>query len=172
MSSDQELNGEKDLVLPHLKENFFKPGNSLWRKSVENRIKFGGFSTPEVVLKLVCEYFAWVEDTPIQEAKLTTYEGSSNLEEIPKMRAPTRQGLAAFLGIHVDTWSSWARGDDRRDLTPVAKWADQVMYDMKYTGAAAGQLNPMMIARDLGLVDHQKVDNKTTVVIDGDEAKL
>lgn len=170
MSEEQNQAGEAEsgtiasLPLPYQ----FQPGNTLWKKSIENRKKLGKFPGPHAVLELVCEYFEWVEDNPLQESKLVTYEGLSNLEQIPKMRAPSMPGLCAFLGIHRDTWGSWRRGDDRVELKDVVEWAEQIMYDRKYSGAAAGLLNPMMIARDLGLSEKQELtspDGSMTPVV-------
>lgn len=163
--SDEDAGGTiGSLPLPYQ----FQPGNTLWQRSVENRKRMGKFPGPHAVLELVCEYFKWLEDNPLNEAKLVTYEGVSNLENIPKMRAPSMPGLCAFLGIHRDTWGSWRRGDDRPELKDVVEWAEQVMYDLKFTGAASNLLNPMLVARELGLSEKQEVtspDGSMTPVV-------
>ena len=131
--------------------------DQLWKLSVANRWRLHKNATPENVLEIVCEYFQWCVDNPLLEAKLVTYEGVSTLEHIPRMRAMTLKGLCSFLCIHIDTWASWRRGDDRRYLQPVVKWAEQVIYDQKFSGAAAGFLNPNIIARDLGLAEKSEL---------------
>jgi len=163
-------------ILPaDLSEGFstkFQQGNQLWKVALRNRNRMGRFPTAETVLEMFCEYMAWCEDNALQEARLVTYEGESSLEEVPKKRAMTLAGLCAFMGIHRDTWGAWRRGDQRPGFKVVVEWCEQMMWDDKFVAAGAGLLNTNLIARELGLVDRQQVDNKTTVVIEGDEAGL
>lgn len=164
-TQNQDLRPLAGLDIDHIK---VKPGNQLWKKAIENRKFLGPVPSPEALAQIVSDYFEWLEDNPINEAKLVTYEGVSNLEDIPKMRAPTLYGLCAFIGIHRDTWGSWRRGDDRTELRQVVEWAEQVMAEWKFTGAAAGVLNPVIITRDLGLADKQEVtspDGSMTPVV-------
>lgn len=170
MSEELELDQEvKEGTIASLRPpHQFQPGNTLWQKSIENRKRLGKFPDASALLEMVCEYFQWLEDNPLNESKLVTYEGSSTLEEIPKMRAPSMPGLCAFLGIHRDTWGSWRRGDDRVELKDVVEWAEQVMYDRKFSGAASNLLNPMLVARELGLSEKQEVtspDGSMTPVV-------
>lgn len=163
------MSDEPQMTLPELRPEYqFQPGNELWKKSIENRKKRSRLSDPETLVEILCEYFQWLVDNPINESKLVTYEGVSTLEDIPKMRSPTMPGLCAYLGIHRDTWGSWRRGQDRKEMSDVVEWAEQVMYEWKFTGAASGVLNPMMVSRDLGLADKQEVtspDGSMTPVV-------
>lgn len=173
MSDDKAL----ETTLPDLQSrpsasHLFQKGNQLWRKSLENRNRLGRFPDAQTVIELFCEYMQWCEENPLYESKLVTYEGSSNLEEVPKMRTPSLAGLCAFMGIHRDTWGAWRRGDYRPDLRTAVEWGEQIMHESKLSGAAAGLLHPVIICRDLGLADRSVVDNKTRVVIEGDEADL
>lgn len=157
---------------PAMKLQAFSKGNKLWQLGVHKIIAKQKYQSAEQLLNACFGYFEWLENNPLMEAKLVTYEGVSTVEELPKMRSPTLAGLCLYLGIHRDTWGAWRRGDNRKDLAGVVELIEQKMYDDKFTGAAAGLLNPSMVIRDLGLVEKQQVDNKTTVVIDGDEAEL
>lgn len=136
----------------------FAKGNQLWRMSLKARLE-GAYKikSPEDLLEKVCAYFDTLEEHPLQEAQLVSFQGVSNLEDVPKMRAPTLLGLCAFLGVYKDTWGGWRRGEKRVELQPIVRWAEQVMHDIKFTGAAAGLLNPGLIGRDLGLADKTEI---------------
>ena len=135
----------------------FAEGNQLWKLALRNGLQPKLYLDPNDLVIAICGYFQWVEDNPLQEAKLVTYEGNSTLEGIPKMRAPTLAGLTAYIGISRTTWGDWRRGTTRPELSHVVEWAEQFMYESKFTGASAGLLNAMMISRDLGLIDKQEV---------------
>jgi DNA-packaging protein gp3 len=143
-----------------------------WMRAMFAAREANPYAEPETLLAACAEYLDQCEEDPLQESKLVSFEGNSRLEEVPKMRVPTLMGLCLHLGIHRDTWGSWRRGDVRPELRSVVEQVEQHMWDKKFSGAAAGLLNPQIISRDLGLIDKQQIDGKTTVVIDGDEAKL
>lgn len=101
-----------------------------------------------------CEYFQWVEDNPLWEDKPFNHQGEVIDNTVAKMRAFTMEGLYTFLDICDGTWSNYRQNND---LMAVAKKVDRIIYNNKFTGAAAGLLNPNIIARDLGLSDKQEV---------------
>jgi hypothetical protein len=70
------------------------------------------------------------------------------------MRAMTIGGLCIFLDIDEVTWRRWREVED---FCTVVSRAEQIIYQQKFTGAAADLLNPNIIARDLGLADKQDV---------------
>lgn len=122
-------------------------GNRFW----EARSSHGRnpkFATADDLWQACCEYFEWVEENPLQEAKPFSFQGESWIESVPKMRAMTLNGLCLFLDINDQTWRDY-RGRD--DFIGVCGRAEQIIRDQKFTGASAGLLNPMIIARDLGL---------------------
>lgn len=140
----------------------FLPGNKFWlaRSSAGPNPKF---SSADDLWESCLEYFDWVHDNPLYEDKLITYQGEATHEAVAKLRAMTIGGLCLFLDIDVSTWSGWRA--DRADLIPVITRAEQVIYQQKFTGAAADLLNPNIIARDLGLSDKTETTHK--VVDDG-----
>lgn len=69
---------------------------------------------------------------------------------IPKMRAMTIKGLCLFLDI---SYTGWLEYGKRGAYVEVVTRIVDVIYDQKFSGAAAGMLNPVIIARDLGLKD-------------------
>lgn len=126
-------------------------GNQFWKA----RTRHGRppmFETPKALWEACCEYFQWVEDNPLWEVKPFAYQGVVTQEKVAKMRAMTIGGLCLFLEIEERTWRTFR---EREDLIPITTRAESVMYEQKFTGAAADLLNPNIIARDLGLADKQ-----------------
>jgi hypothetical protein len=137
----------------------FLPGNRLWeaRSSAGPKPKFDG---PEKLWDACVEYFQWCHDNPLQEAKAFSYEGVVTVEALPKMRAMTIGGLCLFLDVTERQWREWRNeGGDyfRPDLLPVITRAEAIIYEQKFTGAAADLLNSNIIARDLGLADKKEL---------------
>jgi len=125
----------------------FQPGNKFWlarASSGRNPL----FNDPEYLWEMCCEYFTWVNDNPLYEAKAFSFQGESWVESIPKMRAMTLNALCMFLHINLQTWKNYK---EKPDFIVCCELAEQTIRDQKFTGAGAGLLNPMIIARDLGL---------------------
>lgn len=132
-------------------------GNRFW----EARSSHGRtpkFETPEQLWAACCEYFQWVEDHPLWEMKAFAFQGVVTQEPIAKMRAMTLTGLTLFLDITLETWRMYR---SRNDLSEVTTRAEQVIYDQKFSGAAADLLNANIIARDLGLKEQSQVEDVT-----------
>lgn len=143
-------------------------GNRFWEaRSTHGRSPI--FASPELLWEACVEYFQWVEDNPLYEARLVSFQGASVLEDVPKMRAMTVSGLCLFLDIQMSTWQQYR---EREGFTAVTASADQVIRSQKFAGAAADLLNPNIIARDLGLADKAEVSGALQIVINGDDAKL
>lgn len=132
----------------------FLPGNRFW----EARSSAGPkpiFADGDALWAACVEYFQWVEQNPLHEAKAFAYEGVVKVQAVPKMRAMTIGGLCLFMDIEERTWRMWR--DERPDLLPVITRAEAIIYQQKFTGAAADLLNPNIIARDLGLADKKEL---------------
>lgn len=130
-------------------------GNKFW----EARSSHGRnpkFKSPDDLWEACCEYFQWVEDNPLWEMKAFSYQGEVTQEPVAKMRAMTLTGLCLFLDITDETWRTFR---SREDLSGVVTRAEKVIYDQKFSGAAADLLNANIIARDLGLKDKSEVDH-------------
>lgn len=126
-------------------------GNQFWKaRTKHGRDKI--FASAELLWEACAEYFEWVEENPLYEAKAFSFQGESWIESIPKMRAMTQSGLCLFLGIDGSTWHNWKNGDDK-DFINVITQAEEVIRTQKFSGAAADLLNANIIARDLGLSD-------------------
>jgi len=134
-------------------------GNRFWEaRSSHGRKPI--FGKPEDLWDACAQYFVWVEDNPLWEAKLTSYQGENKIEKLPKMRAMTVGGLCIFLDINRKTWADYAK---REDFIPVCMRAEEIIRDQKFSGAAAELLNPSIIARDLGLADKRENTGKITL---------
>lgn len=131
-------------------------GNRFW----EQRSKHGRskrFETPEELWEEACEYFKWCEDNPLIEVD---FKGKDAMEvHIPKMRAFTWDGLELFIDMY--SLRDYKTNEKYKEFSQVIARIDKIIYTQKFTGAAAGFLNPNIIARDLGLADKQ--ETKVTV---------
>ena len=124
-------------------------GNDYWKqRSSHGRNPI--FKKPEQLWDACCEYFEWVEANPLQETQYKQANGEPVPVIIPKMRAMTLDGLCIFLGISSQTWRDYR---SRKAFAQAAGRVELVVSHQKFIGAAAGLLNPSIIARDLGLKD-------------------
>ena len=132
-------------------EHRFPKGNRFWeaRSSHGRKPKF---ASPEILHSACMEYFEWVEENPLYEAKAFAYQGQVTVEYLPKMRAMTIAGLCLFLDIDNSTWFDYKA---KPDFSNVCEAVEKAMYQQKFTGASADLLNASIIARDLGLADKQ-----------------
>ena len=67
----------------------------------------------------------------------------------------TLWGLTLFIGMSTTTWGKYRL---KKDFIDITTRVEQIIKHQKFTGAAAGLLNPNIIARDLGLSDKQDID--------------
>lgn len=134
-------------------------GNQFWKA----RTTYGTeklFESPDSLWDAACEYFQWVEENPLWETKVGQYQ--AQLVELPidKMRAMTIQGLCLFLNTTKQTLNNYESKEGYEDYFDVVKKIKSVIYDQKFSGAAAGLLNSNIIARDLGLAEKSTVTVK------------
>lgn len=136
----------------------FQAGNKFWlARSSHGRNPI--FSDPEQLRNACYEYFEWVEENPLYEEKIFHSSGMITKDTVTKMRAMTISGLCIFLDIDRTTWENYRNNPDFFRIT---KEVEEIIYNQKFTGAAADLLNPNIIARELGLSD--KVQNEHTGV--------
>lgn len=137
----------------------FASGNRFW----EARSSAGPkpiFATPDQLWTACCEYFEWVENNPLWEDRIVSFQGVTKHEPVAKMRAMTLAGLCVFLDISRVTWKEWR--ESRPDLSNVMARAEEIIAQQKFSGAAADLLNANIIARDLGLTDKSEFAEKDT----------
>lgn len=149
-------------------------GNRFW----ELRTKHGLdklFASPELMWEAAVEYFEWCEDNPLIEVDFRGKDATQ--VELPKMRPFTIHGLTLYLGCNVQYFSEFhdnvknVKEDDKKEFALVITRIKQVIYDQKFSGAAAGFLNPNIIARDLGLRDKTDLTTGGHAIIGLDATK-
>ncbi len=124
----------------------------LWeRRSVG---KPPSFKSPEEMWDRAVEYFEWCEINSIEADKVFCFQGEVIHGGEKKMRAMTQHGLCCFLNISVATWHNYKAKDEYLEVTGQI---EEIMYEQKFSGAAAGVLSSNIIARDLGLTDKHEV---------------
>lgn len=135
----------------------FMPSNKFWRQRVNPGPGFT-FKTPADLQEACYSYFDWVDDNPLWEMKVF---GTGLKMKLPHARAMTLRGLTAHIGIGRRTWDDYRARDEFKD---VCELAEDIMFEQKFAGAAAGLFNAAIIARDLGLADKKEIDG--TMVIE------
>ncbi len=130
-------------------------GNQFWKiRTKHGRDKL--FSDPQILFEEACKYFQWITDNPLKEQKIFCNQGEIKKTDKELMRPFTLTGLCLFLKISGDTLRNYKK---RKDFFEVVKEIEDIVYTQKFEGAAADLLNSNIIARDLGLVDKQRIDN-------------
>ncbi len=141
-------------------------GNEFYKKRTRHgRKKL--FESPKALLEAAFEYFKWCDDNPLEEEKVFHYKGQITRTEICKLRAYTLKGLCNYLKCSENYFIQFKAADrkDKEAFVRVIKEIESIIYDQKFTGAAAGFLNPNIIARDLGLVDKKETKQSGKLVI-------
>jgi len=108
------------------------------------------FNNAEELWETACEYFTYVQENPLYEAKSYSYQGRVHQDRIKKMRAMTLDGFCLFANICNTTWYTY---EGRKGFQDTIERIKRVIRTQKFEGAAAGLLNPIIIIRDLGLRD-------------------
>lgn len=126
-------------------------GNQFWMlRAKHGRDKL--FSDPALLWESACEYFQWCEENQLIEIDFKGKD--ADRVELPKMRAFTWDGLELYLDIY--SLRDYKTNESYKDFSQVIIRIEKVIYNQKFTGAAAGFLNPNIIARDLGLSESSK----------------
>jgi len=132
-------------------------GNHFWTiRSKHGRDKL--FESPALLWEAACEYFEWCEENPLLEID---YKGKdADRVEIPKMRAFTMHGLCLYLDCNTEYFRNFKNQERKNSegFSSVIKMIEEVVYNQKFTGAAAGFLNANLIARDLGLKESSDIN--------------
>ena len=145
----------------------FSPAYSIWKKrplkmaapkkntytqlAKKNRVGKPVSYSPESLWKKAVEYFSWVENNPLYERKAF---GTGLVADLPKLRAMSICGFCIFAGIDRQTFANY---EDKAEYFGITTRIRDIIYDQKFTGAAAGLLESNIIARELGLVDKKDV---------------
>jgi hypothetical protein len=101
------------------------------------------------------DYFEYIENNPLHETQLIKTKVGIGEEEVgvykrPLPRIMTTQGFCAFTGIAHETLREYGK---KEGFSAIVAQAKDIMFGQKIEGAAAGLLNPSIIARELGLTE-------------------
>lgn len=142
-------------------------GNQLW-KLRKSHGRPSIFETPEQLWAAACAYFEYVEQNPLKEEKVFASKGKILRTEVSHMQAMTEEGLYLYLGISQKSWWNYCNKETEQEaeeaeaketvtFREVCNTIKAIIRNQKFTGAAAGLFNPVIIARDLGLKDKQDI---------------
>jgi len=135
----------------------FLKGNRFWEARSSHGAK-PKFENPDDLWSACVEYFNWVDENPLYKDQLVTFQGAATHEPVAQMRAMTLMGMCLFLDVSIQQWNDWRKS--RPDLFEVISRAEAVIYQQKFSGAAADLLNANIIARELGLADKSELTGK------------
>lgn len=129
-------------------------GNKFWKL----RLKHGRDHKIETALEIeenFEEYALWIEDSPLIE---TDFRGKDATQvSLPKMRAMTKEHFALACGL-----SGWDILEEYKarseDFKVIITRIEKFIYYQKFSGSAAGFLNPNIIARELGLKESTEIN--------------
>lgn len=145
-------------------------GNQFWKlRSKHGRDRL--FETPDLLWEACCEYFESCESNPLYKSEAKTinvgdFQSKVTIVNLPLMRAFTLEGLCGFLDCNTHYFSQFEKSIEGKDdetskgFSSVITRVRDVIYNQKFSGAAAGLLNANIIARDLGLTDKKELDHK------------
>lgn len=154
-------------------------GNQFWKLQTKHgRDKI--FNTPEILWKAATEYFEWIDTHPLIQID---YKGKdAEKVEIPHIRPYTIHGLCLYLKVNVRYFNDFENGlkgkDDEKSqaFSTICTRIRETIYNQKFSGAAVGFYNAVIISRDLGLSDKNEVslipERSINITIDGEKIDL
>lgn len=146
----------------------FLPQNKFWmRRSTHGRDRL--FASSDALWAACIEYFEDVAANPLPEEKAFAYQGEVKSHITYKLQAMTLTGLYIFLDIDESTWRDWRTIDDFSRITTKV---EQIIYNQKFTGAAADLFNANIIARDLKLRDAVDTNHSGAIAMEMDYSHL
>ncbi len=129
------------------------------------------FKKPIDLWNKAVEYFEWVNENNLIKVEQSRKKGKvelgicdkgveeveTGLIEMPVMRAMTWQGLELFLNADLKRYKE-DKHEKAEEFVPIIRAIGQVMFEQKFSGAAAGLLKENIISRELGMVDKQEIE--------------
>lgn len=138
----------------------FSKGNQLWRQ-VKTPGRIREFSSPEDLWSRACEYFEWASANPILKRDVKVVDKELQDVDLPLAIPFTMGGLCVFLGINDAYFRNFKQDKTKctEAFSTVISQIEKIVYEQKFSGAAAGIFNANIISRDLGLVDKQQTES-------------
>ncbi len=142
-------------------------GNKYWKLRINP-----GRKNKLTPLRLRNEAAAFMEDVvsnPFIIKKQVMHQGAMEVLVEEKPRLMTIGKLCRYLGISLTTFHEYAKQEAFADIIGDIKG---IMYDYKLDGAAAGEFNANIIARELGLGERTVVELVEPPTADERKARL
>lgn len=145
-------------------------GNQFWKlRSTHGRERL--FETPEILWEACAEYFETCDENPFikQEAKtvnIGNYQSEIAIADMKVMRPYTIQGLCRYLNANTQYFNQFEdslkdKEDERsKGFSLILTRVREIIYEQKFSGAASGFFNAMIISRDLSLKDSSAIEHK------------
>lgn len=136
-------------------------GNQFWRNIDPSDLgRNPKYRKPEEMWTDAREFFAACDVTPFKKIESGTSAKQGKFKKTTEHKIPyTWYGLYVFLGV-----CDLEHYKGKKVFSKVLTHIDNTIRNQKYTGAAAGIFNPVIIARDLGLKDEGS-ESKTTITV-------
>ena len=139
-----------------------KKVENYWNVKVTTTGRKRIFDKPEVLWAKACEYFDWCVENPLVSVD---YKGKDAIPvKIYNVRAFTIEGLCLHLGVgrnYLEDCEKKAIAGKTDEISlefsGIIKRIREIIRSQKFENAAAGLLNPMIIARDLGLTERKEI---------------
>lgn len=150
-----------------IKKSTPSPINQIWRISERGRKKI--FKTPEELWKGACDYFEWRSANKEYETVPMKVKVSRDVEEIrmiqvPKLMPFTMQGMCIYLGVNtryindMEEYLKEREDEESKEYSEIITRIRDIMFDQKFSGAAAGFFNSNIISVELGMA--KKIETK------------
>lgn len=128
-------------------------GNTFWMKRHQHgRKKL--YRAPAELWTAAVEYMQDVENSPLPEVKVFHHKGFIKEHTVYHMRPMTISGMCVYLNIDEQTWRNYKEDKDKLGFFGICTQVEKIIYNQKLAGATANLMNPVIIARELGLKDH------------------
>lgn len=122
------------------------------------------FSTPDELWTAACEYFKHVDDSPwIRQEPIKSGDLAGTCMQVEIPRPYKIRGLCLYLKCTEQTLINYGTKEQYKAFFEIVKQIKDVIYDQKFDGAAVGDYNSNIIARDLGLIDSKKIEHEGEV---------
>jgi hypothetical protein len=165
MSTEEQASKKPRHKGAHLGNNYAR-GNSGKPKN---------FKTPDDLWNAFVEYQEWAKAHPwYRYEPIKTGDEAGTCIPVPVGRPLTIDGFCIFCDITNDSFIDYGKNESHKEFFYIQGKIKKEIYNHKLEGAAVGNYNANIIARDLGLREKTDVElsgeTKTKVVISIDDS--
>ena len=144
-------------------------GNQFWKeRSKHGRDKI--FATPKLFWEEACAYFESIDNNPFYKIEAKTinigdFQSKVELAKLPVMKPYTIQGLCRYLDTNTHYFNELEESvkgkedEASKEYSAILTRVREIIYEQKFSGAAANFFNAMIISRDLSLKETADVNH-------------